>query len=155
MVTNRSLHNRAEQESLLLAFEASTQQAKMVAATKNLSTQRTFDSTDDLLENEEALEIETNNEAAEPTTHENVTKVTSVWDCRAVHWPPHSLTDVVKSGYGYVKSPYLIAEVFFLGLFILLCHNLPRKCSKESHIEVSKAISSCPINLAFNNVQGT
>jgi hypothetical protein len=130
MATENSFHTVKSEEkvSLLLPIEQNKRQTKVaaMASTKSqYSTQRTFDSTDDLLENDEDLD---DVPAVPPPRLENATtKVTPFWDCRAVHWPPHSVKTVLKSSFGYVKSPFLIAELLFLGVFVYLCYILPGK----------------------------
>ena len=132
MGTNRSPHNHSEEVSLLqaLPIKADAQQSKMATPVKTLATQRTFDSSDDLLENEEDLDLEDDNPPS--VVRKEVAIDPSVWDCRAVHWPPHSIKSLVESGLGYIKSPWLLAEVLFLGVFLYLCHILPRKFDQYS-----------------------
>ena len=126
----RSFHKESEEEVSLLATKQNTRQPNMATkkGTSKFATQRTFDSSDDLLENEEALDSDDEGNQRE-ARHENSTKVTSVWDCRAIYWPPHSVKTMAKSGLDFFQSPFLIMEVLFLGVFLYLCYILPGELS--------------------------
>ena len=104
---------------------------------ENASTLRTVKSSDGLLASDDedsSAPIPTNpsvrlagamnDEKEERTAQESAL---SVWDCRAVHWPPYSPAVVLKRGYAYAQSPPLLVEVLFLGAFVLICYVLPGK----------------------------
>jgi hypothetical protein len=98
----------------------------MAATAKSLETQQTFNSTDDLLEaSDNDVEGGSNDGPTTTTTRGRlVDYYSAVWDCKAVHWPPHSFTTIVRAGCEYAQS-LLILEVLFLGVFVLLCAILP------------------------------
>lgn len=146
--TTRRPHNPSEEKvSLLLTTESNTRQRLTMATNKPFKSQRTFDSTDDLLENEEELDEEV--QVATPSQHEGAAKPSSVWDCRAVNWPPHSVKSMVKSGYGYAKSPFLILEVLSLAVFLYLCYILPGECARFS-FGYKKVAALTNISFPFN-----
>lgn len=121
--TTRSLpknnsHNQEESLGLLQDTSNSTrQQTTMASPNTSIRTEKTFISTDDLLESED--EGVSGEQSGEPrTTHE-------VCDCRAVRWPPHSWKTIVKSGHDYITSPFLILEVLVLAALLYVFYILP------------------------------
>lgn len=95
-----------------------------------MNTMRTYDSSDDLFgpETEEDVKRESASSSEELEDGEALAvkeKGSSVWDCKAIRWPPHSVPKVFKSSIGYLKAYHLSMEVVLLGLFVLLCYILP------------------------------
>lgn len=116
------------------------------ATEKEYATQRTFDSTDDLIDSDEE---EQNEPPIEVTTRKS-----SVWNVRAVHWPPHSPNTIVKSGYAYIKSPFLPMEVIFLGIYLYLCYILPDYLVEAHHRPIpiqTTSTGEALIDLTFAN----
>ena len=125
-----------------------TTMAETSPSAKTLNTQKTFDSTDDLLASSDSesdddvdnngtidnggvtreLEVQA---AANHHHHHHIhhsprpRPKKSLWDCKAVRWPPHHPLVMVKAGLRYVQNPFHILEIVALGLFLLGCYKLP------------------------------
>ena len=122
--------------------------AETSPSAKTLTTQQTFESTDDLLASSDSdcddvvdqnvtidhggangeLEVQA---AANLHHHQHIHHSPrphpkkSLWDCKAVRWPPHHPLVLVKAGIRYVKNPFHLLEIVALGLFLLACYKLP------------------------------
>ena len=128
--------------------------AETKPSSKTLETQRTFDSTDDLLasssdsDGEDDLNHDitiddggANNGEQQPAPssgghHHRQHHIhhsprphpsKSLWDCKAVRWPPHHPNTIIKAGLRYIKDPFHLLEIVVLGVFLLGCYKLPGK----------------------------
>ena len=105
---------------------------------KTVSTQRTFDSSDDLLsydtDDDGDVDVIPNSVLEEgqlpsqeqpPVSSPRPHPHKSLWDCQAIHWPPHSPLKIIRAGWKYAQSPYHIVEVVVLAAFLLACYVSP------------------------------